>query len=1005
MSNQSVRARLLASSMICGAALAVAGPALAQAAASGSSNGEVAEVVVTGTRIPSPNLESVSPVTAVTAAEIKAQGVTRVEDMINSLPQAFAAQGSSISNGATGTATLNLRGLGVSRTLVLIDGRRLMPGDPASTPIGLASDVNFIPTALVQRVDVLTGGASAVYGADAVAGVVNFIMQKNFEGVRLDAQWSEYQHTNNGAIQDVLRAAAAKSPTPEQFAIPKHNQRDGDGTQITLTVGVNAPDGKGNITAYATYRQNNAILEGNRDYSGCTLNSGTDFLSAGCGGSGTAYPARFGTNIVDITSPNQQFRPRVASRDIYNFGPTNFYMRPDERYGMGAFAHYEIKPWAEVYADLMFMDDDSVAQIAPGGIFAGSFNINCDNALASAQQLTTLCGADAGTATQKSFTIARRNVEGGGRTTDFRHTDYRFVTGLRGQLNDNWSYDAYMQYGEVSFSGQTGGFFQTALIQRSLLVKKNAQGQAVCQAALDGTDASCVPYNIWKIGGVTQAALNYLTTPSFTKGNTKERVANISLAGQLGDYGIKSPWAKDGVGVAFGGEYRRENLDFTSDYVTRAGLLNGAGGAAPPVNGAFDVYELFGEARIPLVEDMPFVKRLSMELAYRYSDYSSIGTTNTYKVAGEWEVIDGLRFRGGYNRSVRAPNILELYSPRNVVLDGNQDPCAGLAASNPLVAKCAQLFNLTTAQVLAIEKNPANQYNGQVGGNPNLNPETSDTYTLGAVWQPSFLPGFNASIDYFNIKVKDYVSGIGADVIINRCVSTSNPFFCNLVHRDAAGSLWLSTNGYVTDTTLNTGALRTKGFDVSANYRTDLDRFGLENAGSVTVNFVGTYLDDLSIQSLPGDKFHNCAGLFGTVCSASGGATSPNPEWRHKARITWKTPFEYGDWLKDASVSLQWRYFKKVTLDAYDTDPQLNNPGNQAATDRALGARNYFDLDVTWTMKDNVNFRMGVNNLFDKDPPLNGSSNCPAGPCNGNTWPQMYDALGRFLFVGATVSF
>jgi outer membrane receptor protein involved in Fe transport len=423
------------------------------------------------------------------------------------------------------------------------------------------------------------------------------------------------------------------------------------------------------------------------------------------------------------------------------------------------------------------------------------------------------------------------------------------------------------------------------------------------------------------------------------------------------------------------------------------------------VDGAFDVYELFGEARIPLIEDKPFFKRLSMELGYRYSDYSSVGTTSTYKIAGDWEIAGGLRLRGGYNRAVRAPNVLELFSPQNVVLDGTQDPCAGLAASNPLVATCAQAFNLTTAQVLAIEKNPAPQYNGQVGGNPNLDPETSDTYTLGAVWQPDFIPGFNISVDWFNIKVKDYISGIGADVIINRCVQTLDPFFCNLVHRDTAGSLWLSPNGFITDTTLNTGALRTKGVDLNVNYRLNLDDVGMGDSGSLTFNFVGTYLDDLSIQSLPGDKFFNCAGLYGSICSVAGGLSSPNPEWRHKARVMWKTPFAYGDWVKDVTVGLQWRHFNKVKLDAYDADPQLNNPGLQYATDRALASRDYFDLSLNWTMRDNVDVRAGVNNIFDKDPPLNGASNCPTGPCNGNTWPQVYDALGRFLFIGATVDF
>jgi outer membrane receptor protein involved in Fe transport len=655
----------------------------------------------------------------------------------------------------------------------------------------------------------------------------------------------------------------------------------------------------------------------------------------------------------------------------------------------------------------MFMDDRSVAQIAPGGIFAGTFTINCNNALASAQQLGLLCGTDAGSPTAtRSLTIARRNVEGGGRTTDFRHTDYRYVVGVRGQFNENWSYDAFLQYGTVGFKGITGGFFQTALIQQSLLVVRNAAGQPVCQAVVSGANPACVPYNIWANGGVTRQALDFLETPSFTSGNTAERLASLSLSGQLGEYGVKSPWANDGVGIALGAEYRRENLDFTSDYVSSAGLLNGAGGAAPPVNGSFDVYEVFAEARIPIIEDRPFFHRLQLELGYRYSDYSSgAGTTDTYKISGDWEPIEGVRIRGGYNRAVRAPNVLELFSPQNVVLDGTQDPCAGLTPANPLVARCAAIFGLSNAQVLAIEKNPANQYNGQVGGNPNLAPETSDTYTFGAVLTPTFLPGFNFSVDYFDIKVKDYISGIGADVIINRCIQTQDPFFCTLVHRDAAGSLWLSTNGFVTDTTLNTGALRTKGVDFNANYRFDFERLGVENMGSLSLNFVGTYLKDLKIQSLPGDAYFDCAGLYGTICSVSGGLSSPNPKWRHKMRLVWATPFEAGDWLHDVSLSMQWRHYDKVKLDAYDSDPQLNNTGLQYATDRSLASRDYFDLSANWTMKENVKVRAGVNNIFDVNPPLNGSSACPAGPCNGNTWPQVYDALGRFIFIGATVDF
>jgi iron complex outermembrane receptor protein len=1000
---QNTRERLMASSMICGAAILGLSATQAFAAAADTTSGEVSEIVVTGTRIPSPNLTSIAPVTTVGNAEIKAEGVTRIEDITNSLPQVFAGQGSSISNGSNGTATVDLRGLGPSRTLVLIDGRRVMPGDPSAAS---AADLNFIPAALVERVDVLTGGASATYGADAVAGVVNFIMLKNFEGVRIDAQYSGYQHDNGDtAVQNIVKTAAAGASNPAQFALPPNSVFDGEGSEVSLVLGSNAPDGKGNITAYATYRQNNPILEGARDFSACTLNSGTpNFAEFGCGGSGTAFPARVGNFVVNPATFNT-FTPRTAA-DVFNFGPQNFFVRPDERYSLGAFAHYEVAPWAEVYMDTMFMDDNSTAQIASGGIFAGNFNINCSNPLLSAQEAGSLIpnGATPGQTCANTpggtFTgvVARRlqPEEAGGRDSEFRHTDYRIVIGMRGDLGKNWTYDGYMQYGAVELSAQQTGNFNLTRIQQSLNVVNTPTGPQCAP----GADTGCVPLNIFTSQFISPAALKFLNADSFSSGNTDERVVSLAFTGKLGDYGFKSPWASEGVGVAIGAEYRREHLDSTADFLSTNGLVDGNGGASPPVNGGYDVYELFGEARVPLISDMPFAKDVSLELGYRFSDYSSIGDTNTYKVSGEWEVIDGLRFRAGYNRAVRAPNINELFAPQNVVLDGTNDPCAGLAAGNPLVATCSKAFNLSTAQVLAIESNPANQYNGQEGGNPNLKPETSDTYTAGVVWRPTFAPGLNLSVDYFNIKVDNFISQIGENLILNQCLTTLSPTFCGLVHRSPGdNSLFLDPTGFVQDTTLNTGSLKTDGIDFNADYRTDLSALGLGDNGSFAVSFVGTWLDSLVTQPLPGGGTFDCKGLYGSTCG------TPAPEWRHKMRFTWNTPYSYGDWFKSLSLSLQWRYFGRVTLDAFSNNPLLNNPGIAYESDRVLAAQNYIDLTANFTVHNNLNFRVGVQNLFDKDPPLTGASNCPAGPCNGNTWPQTYDALGRFLFVGLSADF
>ena len=1006
MKLNSTRERLLASSMICGMAFVGLSATPASAATAAATAGEVSEIVVTGTRIPTPNLTSVAPVTSVTAADIKAQGVTRMEDLINSLPQSFAVQTSNVSNASDGTATVNLRGLGASRTLVLIDGRRLQAGNPTSGIGAVSADLNFIPTSLVERVDVLTGGASAVYGADAVAGVVNFIMKHNFEGVQLDAQYSFYQHNqqNPDGVQAVIRDARGRAAVPDNFIVPG-NFKGGEGDQVSLVLGVNAPDGKGNITAYATHVNINPVLASNFDYSACSLNSGDDFFSARCGGSGTAFPARFGGFVVDVTNPaGNTFRPRVASRDVYNFAPTNYLQRPDQRYGMGAFAHYEITPHFQAYADLMFLEDNSTAQIAPGGIFVGggpgpggAYQVNCNNPLLSAQEAGSICTpAQISTGAVANLTISRRNIEGGGRLAIFDHQEQRYVIGLKGELGGDWSYDSYLQYGKTALNQQAGGFFITSRVNKALLATTNAAGQVVCQDVSDG----CVPYNIFKIGGVTQAALNYLQAPSFQAGNIIEQVANFNVVGALPEV-IKSPFAHDKVGVSMGGEYRREHLDFSADLASASGQLNGLGAALPPVNGGYDVYELFGETRIPLIQDAPFAKDVTAELAYRFSDYSNAGVTHTYKVSGDWTIIVGFRVRAGYNRAVRAPNVVELFSPQNVVIDGTVDPCAGLAPGNPLVARCSTLFGLTTAQVLALERDPANQYNGQTGGNPNLRPEKSDTYTLGLVWQPSFVPGLNITVDGFDIKVTDYIAAIGATSIITGCIDGSNPDFCALVHRDAIGSI-RSSQGYVIDTVLNQGGLHTRGVDVSAGYRTGLDTFGLANAGSISANFVGTWLDKLETTVLNGQAPIECAGFHGATCSTLGGSITPNPKWRHKARVTWNTPFEFGGF-GNLGLSAQWRYFSSVDLDATSSDPRL--AGDVPATDKKLDSRSYFDVLATFKVKDNYSFRIGVNNVLDQDPPLVGANNCPTGPCNQNVYAVMYDGLGRYIFVGLTADF
>ncbi|HZC38421.1 MAG TPA: TonB-dependent receptor plug domain-containing protein, partial [Sphingomicrobium sp.] len=404
------------------------------------------DIVITGTRIPQPNLTSASPVTVLSSQEIKLQGTTRTEDLINSLPQSFAAQGSAISNGASGTATVNLRGLGDKRTLVLVNGRRLQPGDPGD-PV---SDINFIPAALVKRVDVLTGGASSVYGADAVSGVVNFIMDTNFTGLRIDAQASTFMHNNN-APSDIIDANAGRG-----FRPPHGLSTNGGSQDISASFGTGFADGRGHILAYATYRQQDAVLEASRDYSFCAL-AATAAGAFSCGGSGTS-------NVTSVYLRNFANPHHIAGNQLepgtvpFNYGPYNYFQRPDERYTLGTFAEYEIAPGAKPYLEAMFMNDTSYAQIAPGGDFLGvTQSVNCDNPLLSAQELSVICGAgntfvDAGGVTRGFAYIGHRNVEGGPRISKIEHTSWRVVAGMKGDLLRGVSYDAYYQFGTTRLS-------------------------------------------------------------------------------------------------------------------------------------------------------------------------------------------------------------------------------------------------------------------------------------------------------------------------------------------------------------------------------------------------------------------------------------------------------------------------------------------------------------------------------------------------------------------------
>ena len=961
---------------------------------------EVEPLIVTGSRLPNPNLESIRPVTAVTAEEIRQQGATRVEDVVRALPQAYAGQGSEVSNGATGTATVDLRNLGPSRTLVLIDGRRMVPGDP-TLPV---ADINFIPAQLIDRIDVVTGGASAVYGADAVAGVVNFIMVKGFQGVRLDAQYSVNQHQNDNAIAKTMR----------EFGIspPEGNVVDGGVVDLTGVIGINTPDARGGAVVYATYRATQPVTLGQRDFSACPLDAQGPSKAFFCTGSGAAFPARvisFDRLAADLPGDllvdNGGFRRFRAPDDLFNFAPYNYFQRPDERYTLGAFAHYELSPNADAYTQLMFMDDRTRASLAPSAIFGQTIRMPCASPLLSAAQVATLC-TDVGLGPEDvtNLLLFRRNVEGDPRQDDLRHTDYRIVAGLRGDLGRGWSYDVYGQYSAVVFSEMFLADFSRSRTPLALdVVRHPVTGKLVCRSALDPNTAislrGCQPYDIFSPAGPSPESVRYLQTNGFANGSTAEQVVSGQVTGNLTEYGIISPWANDGIAVAFGAEYRRELLAINYSPEFRTGDLAGQGGPLQSVEGAFDVAEAFGEARVPIVDRRPLLESLAVEVGLRHADYSSFGRTNTYKIGLEWAPVEDLRLRAGYNRAVRAPNILELFTPSQIRPGLRNDPCAG---PTPRLgpSECANT-GVSPEQYGQVPANPGGMYNVLAGGNTELRPETSNSWSLGFVTAPKLLPGFNVSLDYFDIKLKDAIGELDPDFLLITCATGGDPDLCAQIERDPQTGSLFTGGGFVRNTTLNVGHIRTSGIDVAANYRPPLAEWGVDNIGSVDIAFVGTWLAKMEIAPglpAPSDPTVNsfdCAGLYG-----AGACGPPNPRWRHRLRVNWNTPWD------GLSLLATWRHFGGVTnQNAGSDNPYFDNTPTPGA-DLRLPAEDYFDLAATWRVLDNFTLRAGVNNLFDNDPPLVGQTLGGADfRYGGNSYPAIYQSLGRYVFFGVTADF
>jgi len=995
--------------------LAQAAPASAQQAPPAPADSQpLQEIIVTGSRIAAPNEVSTSPIQVISAQSIQVSGKTDITDIISQLPQIYTNDlGQDLGNGtsglatAGGVATADLRGLGPGRTLVLVDGRRLGVGSPNTAITQPAPDLDQIPAGLVDRVEVVTGGASAAYGSDAIAGVVNFIMKRDFEGFQVDGNVGENLHDNNDTFMQGLVRQFGYTP-------PTGLTQDGRNRTFDMLMGTNFADGNGNITAYLSYRHADPVQSSQRDYGACQLNPIQDaahnVIGAACGGStnsnyfqpvtgpdaGTAYSVH-GHSFVPWET--------VATTPpaIYNGQSDISLTREDDRYNAAITAHEEISSYFQPYVEFFFMDDKTHQQVSPAALFqnanpldptgAGDYYVSCSNPLLSTQQQAILCTpsqiaadkANPGSATAQ-VNIGRRNIEGGARYTDFEHTNYRTVFGAKGDFADAWSYDAYGQYFYTAFFDSNQKYLNFQSITNALLVTGTA-ANPVCIGAPRG----CVPYNIFSDGGVTQQQLNYLYELGTAQGASTLRTLHADITGKLAEYGVKSPLATEGVGVNIGFEHRNDHEFLQPDAAEESGLLSGFGSAVAPIDNSISVAEEFVELRAPLLQDQQDAKELLFDTGYRRSDYSTIGVTNTYKFEVQYAPIADYRIRASYDRAIRAPSVAESFTPPIVGLTTVvPDPCAPRITYTLL--QCERT-GVTAAQYYSgsIPQGTAAQLSEETSGNPNLKPERADTYTVGVNFAPSQIPHLTGSIDYYHIQIKDEIGVIPYLLVLSNCADTGNPMYCSqIVRQPNTGSLngnSVAGGGYVIQENYNLGTALNSGIDVQLNYKLGLSA----GFGDLVFGLDGTYLLHNETTPLPGGPTYDCAGLFGFTCQ------TVNPRWHHFFRTTWETPW-------DVSASLTWRYIGAVSQDNDSSDPTLHFStfGGYDYFNARIPAYSYLDLEATWNVNKIVQVRAGANNVLDKDPPLVNTDIVAGGAANTYS---TYDLFGRQLFLAFTAKF
>ncbi|HTG37890.1 TonB-dependent receptor domain-containing protein [Sphingomonas sp.] len=980
-------------------------------------------IVVTGTRIRQPNLESVVPITSVSGEEFFETGQVSVGDILNDLPQLannFSQQNSTRFLGTRGISLLDLRNLGTQRTLVLVNGRRHVAGDILVN--GVSPDINTIPTDLIERVDITTGGSSSVYGSDAIAGVVNFVLKDNFEGIQLRGQAGvnlDYGDAGNQYVSALVGKNFAEGRGNVALNVEYSHQSDyyGSGRPAFRTpqgllvtdsdTGANF-DNTPDRTFFRDFRSSTISLGGQVAFASPTGACGRDSLGAAfsCG-----YIFNPDGSLVAQTGQRVGLAPN--GNYIGGNGNTNregqlLALSPDlERISINTIGHFEVTPALVPFFEAKYSRSTAFgSQSGPffsqgGTLGAGAREqIRFDNPYLSDQARGVLTaariasGADAPVGDTR-FALRKNWVEFGARDEEITRETFRIVGGIRGDFNDDWNYEISANYGEHNETNQIAG---NVNIQRYLLgldSARNAAGQIVCRSQIDPTAAvayvdnpatlaadvaACVPINPFGQGASSQAARDYVIIDSLATGKITQFVGSAFMSGDLSQL-----FELPGGPIAFsvGAEYRRETNYYDLDDLTQAGyaFYNAIPEFTAP---AFEVKEVFGEVSIPLLKDLPFAHALTVTGSGRLADYNNaVGTVFAWSAGVDYAPIPDIRFRGSYSRSIRSPNLSELYSAQSQnFAPGFTDPCSARnigTGSNTRAANCAAAgrpagYDYVYTSSLEILS----------GGNPDLREETGTSYTIGGIFEPTFFPGFSISVDYYDVAIENVITSVDAQDIANQCydLATLDNQFCDLIERAGPGGgpngeeAFRILEGSLLASTLNFAKLKARGIDTNVSYRHNLGWGNLLLSGIWT----RTLQRDDFVNPTDPDRIDRILYQLG----------NPRDQVNFNARLG----------VGDVRFGYELRWISKQYLNTYEDFNSLQgrpaeNP--DYAPFQFYPEVFYHNIRADVDVNDKFNLYAGIDNVGNELPPL-GLTGVGAGS-------GIYDVRGRYGYLGFVAKF